>query len=229
MSGHATADSLSLYLDAELPAAERRRVEGHLGGCPECRQRLAGLRRVVDGLGRLPAAAQPEDLAARVVREVRLRGRRSGWRRLLEGGLPGPFVSAPPMHLLALILALGAIVYLFALGLERHGERPTRIVPVARGGAGGGPAAPPAAPAEAGEIVYLLGGRFRRLDGIWVEDGLAGLPPDERLALVVPAAPPAPEVAELIALGAPLRLRVGEEVVEIAFAPTRPAASSAAV
>lgn len=218
MSGHATADSLSLYLDAALPAAERERVKVHLAGCPDCRRRLAGLRRVVAGLGRLPAAAPPEDLGARVAREVRLRGRRSGWRRLLDGELPAPVVSAPPMHLLALILALGAIVYLFALGLERYQQRPTRIVPLANPRGASARPPEPAAPGVAGESLYLLGGRFRRVEGVWVEDGLADLDPDERLSLAAPAAPVPPEVAQLVALGAPLRLRVGEEVVEIAFA-----------
>ena len=130
MSGHATAESLSLYLDAALPVGERRRLAAHLDACPECRQRLEGLRRVVTGLGRLPTAAPPEDLAARVRREIDLRRRRSPWRRLIDDGLPAPALGSPPMHILALILALGAIVYLFALGLEMHRERPTRIVPL---------------------------------------------------------------------------------------------------
>ena len=87
MSGHATAESLSLYLDAALPAAERRQVADHLDTCPDCRQRLDGLRRVVAGLGRLPTAAPPEDLAARVGREINLRGRRQRGPGRLEGRL----------------------------------------------------------------------------------------------------------------------------------------------
>ncbi len=221
MSGHAKAESLSRYLDAALPEAERRQMESHLERCPACRRRLAGLRRVVDGLGRLPVAAPPEDLAARVAREIHLRGRRSRWRRLVEGGLPQPLLGAPPMHLLALILALGAIVYLFAHGLEMHQRRPTRIVPVSIAGAA---ARPPESMAlrVAGDSLYLLGGRFRRVDGTWVEEGLEERPPDERLVLAVPAAPAAPEVVQLIELGAPLRLKVGDEVVEIAFGSAEP-------
>ena len=128
MSGHATAESLSLYLDAALPAAERQRVEDHLHGCPQCRQHLDALRRVVVGLGRLPTAAPPEDLGARVAREIDLRGRSSRWGRLVEASLPRPLLASPPIHLLALVLALGALVYLFAHGLEMRRERPTRIV-----------------------------------------------------------------------------------------------------
>ena len=227
MSGHSTAESLSLYLDAALPAAERRQVEDHLHGCLDCRQRLDGLRRVVSGLGRLPTAVPPEDLAARVVREIDLRGRRRRWGRLLEDGLPGPLLSSPPLHILALVLALGAIIYLFAHGLERRRERPTRIVlPGTSSVVLGQPmrAAAPVVERDAGGELYLLGGRFHRMDGVWVEEGLAARPPDARVALDATAAGAAavPEVAELAALGGPLRLRVGEEVVEIAFEPASP-------
>lgn len=232
MSGHVTAESLSLYLDAALPSAKRQRLTGHLDACPECRQRLDGLRRVVTGLGRLPSAAPPEDLAARVRREIDLRGRRSRWRRLLDGGLPAPLLSSPPIHILALILALGAIVYLFALGLEVHRERPTRIVPLGAGSFVVEQGTQPVAPAmgvQAEESLYLLGGRFHRTDGVWVEEGLAARAPDSRIYLDAAAAAaaameaaPAQDVAELAALGAPLRMRVGDEVVEITFETVAP-------
>ena len=237
MSGHATAQSLSLYLDAALPVAERRRFEEHLEVCPECRQRLDGLRRVVSGLGRLPTAAPPQDLAARVGREIDLRGRGGPWQRLLEGDLPRPLLASPPIHLLALILALGAIVYLFALGLERRRERPTRIVPlsadtvVVERPADGAAAA--AAAADGGESLYLLGGRFRRAEGVWVEEGLARRRPDARVAIDAAALATnpelaelaaSPEVAELAALDAPLRLRVAGEVVEMALGAAEPPA-----
>ncbi len=219
MSGHATAESLSLYLDAALPAAERQRVENHLHGCPDCRRRLDGLRRVGAGLGRLPAAAAPEDLAARVAREVNLRGRRGRWGRLLEDGLPAPFLASPPMHILALVLALGAIIYLFAHGLEMSRERPTRIVLPGPGSviAEPGASGTPAAARVAGASLYLFGGRFERLDGVWIEEGLADAVPDAYVALNAEGAGAAtvPEVAELAALGAPVRMRVGQLVVEI--------------
>ena len=220
MTGHATAQGLSLYLDADLSPAERRRIEDHLHGCSECRQRLDGLRRVVAGLGRLPTAAPPEDLAARVTREIHLRGRRGQWARLLDG-MPGPLLSAPPVHLLALVLALAAIVYMFAQGVENRRDRPTRIVlPNADSVVAEPPAAaaPPLRARVSGAEVYLLGGRFELADGVWVETGLAGREPDARLALHAAGdgAAEVPELAELAALGAPLRLAVGERVIEIA-------------
>lgn len=225
MSGHASAESLSLYLDAQLSASERQRVEGHLESCPACRHRLDGLRRIVSELGRLPAASPPEDLGARVQREIGRRGIGSRWPRLIDGRLPGALLGSPPLHVLALVLALGAIVVLFGQGLELRRERPTRIVPLGAEAVVEPPGwaaatSTASAPAGTGDSLYLLGGRFRSRDGVWVEDGLAGRPPDARVQLdaAMPvAAMPMPEIAELAALGAPLRLRVGDEVVEIAF------------
>lgn len=46
---------MSEFLDEELVVAARTRMERHLGDCPECERLLAGLRAVVQGLGRLPA------------------------------------------------------------------------------------------------------------------------------------------------------------------------------
>lgn len=225
MISHATTERLSLYLDAALEPAERRRVEEHLETCSECRHRLAGLHRVVDGLGRLPAVAPPADLRARVGREIDLRGRRGRWARLLDGQLPGPLAGSPPIHVFALVLALGAIVYLFAFGVEQRRERPTRIVLPAPGAAAPAPPAatapsllPPVTPTPTGsERRHLLGGVFEWVDQVWVEEGLAGRRPDDRLSLRLPerAAELDPELTVLAELQAPVRLRVGERVVEI--------------
>jgi len=46
MSEHVN-EELSAYLDEELDAAARARVETHLAGCAECREVLEGLRQVV--------------------------------------------------------------------------------------------------------------------------------------------------------------------------------------
>jgi anti-sigma factor RsiW len=41
---------LSDYIDGDLEADERRRVERHLRWCPRCRRVLASLTRTVSGL-----------------------------------------------------------------------------------------------------------------------------------------------------------------------------------
>jgi anti-sigma factor RsiW len=46
------------YLDGRLDAAQVRRLEAHLAGCPHCTEYLAQLRVTIDVLGH----ADPHDL-----------------------------------------------------------------------------------------------------------------------------------------------------------------------
>jgi anti-sigma factor RsiW len=61
---------MSDYLDGELPTRARSRMERHRRDCPECDRLLAGLRALVQGLGRLPAPAGGAG-AARIAALVR--------------------------------------------------------------------------------------------------------------------------------------------------------------
>jgi anti-sigma factor RsiW len=63
-------DRMSEYLDGELAPGGRSRMERHAHDCPECERLLAGLRAVVQGLGRLPAPTGRVD-AARIAALVR--------------------------------------------------------------------------------------------------------------------------------------------------------------
>lgn len=241
MSGHASIERLSLYVDAALAPAERRRVESHLEGCADCRHRLDGLRRVVARLEELPAATPPADMAVRIRRSAGVLGERREWHQ--PAGLPwrGLLAGPPLVHVFAVVLALGAIVYLFAFGVSGQRQGSTRIVLPAAAPAEA-PArriaeAPPPAAAEpltaeratlasaakdaGSQSRRLLGGVFYRQDGVWVEQGLTARLPDERLELSRTGAGELGdgELAELAGLDAPLRLRVGDRVVEIAFVP----------
>ena len=62
---------MSGYLDAELAAHRRARMERHLAACAECRRLLRGLRQVTDALHRLPFPEGGD--AARLTASVRLR------------------------------------------------------------------------------------------------------------------------------------------------------------
>ncbi len=53
---------LSAYLDEELDAAERTRVEAHLAGCEACRAALEDIRRLVRRAGTLDDRAPERDL-----------------------------------------------------------------------------------------------------------------------------------------------------------------------
>lgn len=59
-----TARRLSDYLDRELDESDRRRVDEHVGLCPQCRRMLGTLRKTVSGLRALrdrPPASPPGD------------------------------------------------------------------------------------------------------------------------------------------------------------------------
>lgn len=63
---------MSEYLDAELAAPDRDRLERHTRDCPECRRLLRELGTMLAGLGRLRGGAQ-SGVAAGVLARVRER------------------------------------------------------------------------------------------------------------------------------------------------------------
>jgi anti-sigma factor RsiW len=67
-----TKRMLSVYLDGELPEGENKRVEGHLTGCPSCRESLERMRAVWS-LVDVPVPEAPLYLTTRVI--ARLNGR----------------------------------------------------------------------------------------------------------------------------------------------------------
>jgi hypothetical protein len=101
------ADLLSAYLDGELSPAERRAVEGHLEGCPECTALLEDLRRLDVAVAEERVPPVPAGLAERIS------------RRLESGGgtvvpIPNRPRRAPRVPLtLAATLAAAAMLYLF--------------------------------------------------------------------------------------------------------------------
>lgn len=68
-------DHMSDYLDGDLAARRRSRLERHVIECEECRRLLAGLRRMLEGLHRLPVPAGAD--ALRIAASVRVRLRDS--------------------------------------------------------------------------------------------------------------------------------------------------------
>ena len=64
-------DQLSEYMDGGLGEAARRRVDGHLAGCPPCAAYLDTLRVTVRGVQQLPAAKAPRGVTARIVEQAR--------------------------------------------------------------------------------------------------------------------------------------------------------------
>jgi anti-sigma factor RsiW len=63
---------MSDYLDGDLDAGARTRMERHVGECRECRTVLVELRLVIDRLHRMPAPADGSG-ASQIAAAVRLR------------------------------------------------------------------------------------------------------------------------------------------------------------
>lgn len=51
--------AIELYFYGELPATERRRVQAHLGSCPECRRALEDLETIRTALAARPDVSRP--------------------------------------------------------------------------------------------------------------------------------------------------------------------------
>jgi hypothetical protein len=67
MTPHADTETLSAYLDGEVPASERARLERHLASCAECSARTSALEGVIRSVRGLPpvTATEAEHVAMR--------------------------------------------------------------------------------------------------------------------------------------------------------------------
>jgi len=64
-------EQLSEYLDDALGESARRRIDGHLAGCPPCAAYLQTLRTTVRGVQQLPASKAPRRATARILEQAR--------------------------------------------------------------------------------------------------------------------------------------------------------------
>jgi hypothetical protein len=108
MTCHDARESLSAYLDEALSADERRLVEAHLAGCPECARELERLRGTVALLHRVEPAHAPAGFVDRVVEAARPR---PWYRRLLALAFL-PLSAKLPVEATALVMVALLAVYL---------------------------------------------------------------------------------------------------------------------
>lgn len=114
MNRHASTEELSAYVDSELGFAEARRLEAHCAGCAECGARLAAMRRVVAGLGRVERVAPPAALHQQIRRQVVSTPPLMGFRALLESFRLLLYPLQPALRTAAamgLALAIGVFAY----------------------------------------------------------------------------------------------------------------------
>ncbi len=262
MSRHATLERLSSYLDGELPEPQSRQVAEHVADCRACRERLAGLRRVVERLAALESAGPPAHLGGLLGRQVRQEPRPRGPFERLERRIAEVNLQPSLAPTFALVILLAVVVYMFAVAVDRHrsrgvpvilnppplagetlleesgaaprvpgesvgGETMSGEVPGEKRAAGRAPAEPtpgepPAiAPGALGKEMTTAtagGRRFALLDGVWVEEGLVGAVPIERLRLDGPGwRQRHPELTPFATLGGRVLLRMDGRPVEVAF------------
>ncbi|MBI1850825.1 MAG: zf-HC2 domain-containing protein [Planctomycetes bacterium] len=109
------SDRFSEYLDGELAAADRARIDAHVATCSSCRESLESLRETVEEVRRYGRVAVPPDFAAGVRQRIEESPRASR-----------PFVRRVPLGPLALAASLLVVI---ALGLaylqtSRHADLP---------------------------------------------------------------------------------------------------------
>lgn len=78
-------EELNAYIDGELDAAARARVEAHLESCAACREAVDELRTVSQALQALPRAQAPRSFALREADVEPMPARQAGW---LAGATP---------------------------------------------------------------------------------------------------------------------------------------------
>ncbi|HXZ99315.1 MAG TPA: zf-HC2 domain-containing protein [Candidatus Binatia bacterium] len=124
MSQAHVQDLLSAACDGELSAAERRRFDRHLEGCPTCSAAYTEMSTMVDAVRELPAARMPRPVLLPSGPPVRARAARLGWL----GSLRNPWAAG---------LAGAAVAAAVALAVVLPGRLTAGPAePVAAGGAG---------------------------------------------------------------------------------------------
>lgn len=210
---HASAETLSAYLDHELHRGEAREVEDHLAACASCQARLDGLRGVVTDLRHLERLAPPSTLGQLVVRRIELEGDRRSLLDRLETHLGGFERQSSFLGLFALIIALASIILLFAQALEQERRGTTQVI------------FQDPEPQTDTVILELADRRLRRLGGVWIEEGVTPDSIEETVESETDAhrelVAAHPELAELAVLDAPAIVRLGDLVVRIEKAPRR--------
>jgi putative zinc finger protein len=223
MNCHSASKMLSPYLDHEIGPAAARALEAHLAACTVCSARLASLRRLVHGLGRLERPVPPPLLAHQVRRQVAAaresRGPlRRAWSLLIALPLQ-PALRTP----LAMALALG-VSLLLVEGVEREQrhlltapEPPPRFQVTVEGLVGDPPVNLPQTMSEVAGRVFVL------TDGVWVQRGLEGREPETRVDAGSPEGQALLHrfdgLGDLLADGSPVVFRHNFETLELARRP----------
>ena len=216
MNRHVSTEQLSAYLDSELGYAEMRGLEAHCAACAECGARLAAMRRVVAGLGRVDRAVPPPALRQQIRRQAMAEVPAQGMRRALESLRlllfpPRPALRTAAAMGLALVVGLFAVSHNSAPDLVLRNE-PAPLQEVVTVNTG----VPLAMLLTTSEVA---GREFIWTETGWVQRGLEGETPVARVDAGSPRGRELltrySDLAFLLADGSPVVLRYNLETVEI--------------
>lgn len=126
MSHEAIQELLSSYLDDDLSAEERQRVDEHLASCEACREELALLRLTVDALRDMPVLEAPGGFADAVMDRIEADGRPAvaptagGEVVPLKRRTPKVLLFAPVALAAAACLVVGTVWWLVPRFMEQE-------------------------------------------------------------------------------------------------------------
>jgi hypothetical protein len=218
MNRHLSTEQLSAYLDSELGFAEMRQLESHCSACEECTARLASMRRVVSGLGRVERIAPPAALRQQIRREAATQPPPQGVRRALDTFRLLLFPVRPALHTAA-AMGLALVVGLFTVSHQgpsaMAASRPDHEDVTVKPGAEFVPT-----------TSEVAGRTFTWTDNGWIQKGLEGQTPVARVDAGSPQGrallTKLSGLQLLLADGTPVVVRYNLETVEIHHAmPTR--------
>lgn len=112
MERHEDRALLSAFVDGELNAAERGRLDAHLASCAPCRAELSALRAAKDAVSALPRRGLPSSLPDIIAARLDVEPSR-GW---------AAWLAEPVAWLPAGALAAAALWVLFAAPQELEAE-----------------------------------------------------------------------------------------------------------
>ncbi len=116
---------LSALIDGELPPARRAEVEAHVAGCAECRQHVAELRRLVDGVAALPKV-QPESQFLSEVRRKIARGESQKEQTWVDTLFRPAWIKLP-LEAMAITILLVSLNLLIHSAPEEHWRTPPQL------------------------------------------------------------------------------------------------------
>jgi hypothetical protein len=214
MNRHLSTEQLSAYLDSELGMAEIRQLENHCQACAECGARLASMRRVVAGLGRVERAMPPAALRQQIRRQVITQPPTYGVRKAFDSFRFLLFPLQPALHT-AVGIGLAMVVGLVVLNHEAESLMP----PPTRGGREIVTVQTGAQPGYTFTTSKVANREFFLTDSGWIQRGLEGQKPDTRVEAGSPQGRAlltrCSGLEFLLADGSPVVLRYNLETVEI--------------